>query len=130
MPMKNYKIQVCYQTGNSFNSEEITEFIDGFSWEKEDVAKRNLKRIGEHYKLYMLFNKGYDADKGQLDVEKKKAKKTDWFVDDNWEYKINVELDDGTFKQMSTGSWCGYFESLWSAELVCDQSDTKITFRR
>jgi hypothetical protein len=129
--MKNYKIQVCYQTGDSFSSECITKLIAGFSWEKEEVVKKNLKRIESHYKLYMLHNKDYNADQGQLDTEKKKARKTDWFIDNEyWEYNINVELDDGTFTQMSVGSWCGYFESLWSAEIICDLSDTKISFRK
>jgi hypothetical protein len=127
--MKNYKIKVCYQTGDSFSSEESTEIIEEFSWESEEVAKRNLQRIGEHYKLYMLFNKEYNISKEQLTEAKKNAKKTDWFIDNNyWEYSLKIELDDGTFKELTT-RWCGYFESLWSAEIVCDKSDTKITFR-
>jgi hypothetical protein len=130
--MNKYQIQVTYQTGNSFSSEEVTE-LWGPTYSNEDVAKRNLQRIKEHYELYMLHNKDWNADKTQLKVALKKASHKDWFAGEGkshqyWEYSLKLELEDGTFRKQSV-HWCGYFESLWNAEIVTEKSDSKISFR-
>jgi len=45
-----YKIEISYQTGNSFGIQDETEILG--EWENLDIAKENLQAIKEHYKLY------------------------------------------------------------------------------
>lgn len=54
----------------------------------------------------------------------------------NWEYRpdeyyaencLKLKADNGNVMQMSA-FWCGYFETLFSAEIEIDNSDMKINF--
>jgi hypothetical protein len=84
----------------------------------------------------MLFNKEWNADKKQQEKALTDAKKKDWFYQpkrscesDYWQYQLGITLDDGSIKFISTGMWCGYFETLFGAEIESEESDTKISFR-
>ncbi len=128
-----YQIEVSYTTGNSFGSREEIDVIDKIKWNNLDAAKKSLKAINEHYKLYMLFNKEWNADKKQLEKELNAAKNKDWFYKDKnveyWQVQIGLTQDDGTIKFISP-FWCGYFESLWGAEILnVKDNDLKINFR-
>ena len=131
-----HKIKVEYRTGNTFGAHDGTEFLD-IEWNKISAAKKSLKAIEEHYHLYMLFNKEWNADKKQQDKALKEAKKKDWFYHgdgksyqrDYWQYNVGITLDDGSIKFISTGTWCGYFETLFGAEIESEDSETKISFR-
>lgn len=46
-----YQIQYSYSTGDSFGNEDRTSILE-LSWNNLDVAKKNLKAIKEHYKMY------------------------------------------------------------------------------
>ena len=42
-----YKIEISYQTGSSFYTEDCEEFIE-YEWKNLDQAKECLKRIENH----------------------------------------------------------------------------------
>lgn len=125
-----YSIRYNYDTGDSFTSHTGLEDTLEVTWENLEVAKANLKRIEEHYKMYKILN-GYDWDKtkkSEAIVEESKDK--DWFVKgDKWSYEYCIILytDEGKPWQLHA-PWCGYFESLNSVEIEADQSDLKICF--
>lgn len=73
-----YKIKYTYNTGDSFHTEEGLESFLEFSWENIEVAKANLNRIKEHYKLYKELTNVWDFEQGQEEL--KKAAKNDWFA--------------------------------------------------
>lgn len=133
-----YQIEINYQTGNSFGSEDKTSTINEISWSDLNAAKKSLKAINDHYKLYMFFNKEWNANKKQREEALKKAMGKEWFRNSTnkseknfWEYSIGLTQDDGTIKFISP-FWCGYFESLWSAEIVSlkpEDNDWKVSFR-
>jgi hypothetical protein len=130
-----YKILLSYSTGDSFDTEDTSDYLE-LSWNDLDIAKQNLKRIGEHYRVYNLYDKmsnKYDLkylDKKDIDLfESRKSK--DWFVADKdsytERYSLILKTDAGKDWKISA-FWCGYFEHLQSAEIVLDKSDLKITF--
>ncbi len=129
----NYKIKVVYQTGDTFRSHETEDVLD-FSWSNIDIAKKNLKHINEHYKLYMMIDKDWNLGREEQNVKILEASKKPWFYNKEkqyWKYQIGLEKDDGTIEFIST-SWCGYFESLWSAEIIIEEdkdNDMKISYR-
>ena len=96
-----FDIEIHYQTGNSFNTEELTEMLGNPVSSIED-AKTNLKRIKENYK------KNRDAPNY--------AK----------EYDIVLATDNGERK--ITPFWIGYFEKLISAKIVLDEGMKDIEF--
>ena len=53
-----YQIQINYSTGDSFHTEDREERID-FVWTNLEVAKENLQRIEEHYKMYQGTGRKY-----------------------------------------------------------------------
>ena len=153
--MAEYRIKISYCTGNSFGSEDTWEYLD-LTWKNLDVAKENLKRIGEHYTMYTDLE-GYRTNKYEL-FDKNKDK--EWFVykpklfcissnnaivekdkkkvgDGNWEYRpddyyaghcLKLKADNGNTMQISA-FWCGYFETLHEAEIEVNNDDMKIKFR-
>jgi hypothetical protein len=130
-----HRIKVEYRTGNSFGSHDETDYLDEV-WANLDMAKKSLKAIEEHYHLYMLFKKEWNVDEKQQEKALADAKKKDWFYQskksgesDYWQYSLGITLDDGSIKFISTGMWCGYFETLFVAEIESEESDTKISFR-
>jgi len=154
--MSKYRIKISYSTGNSFGSQDTTDYIE-LVWNSLDVAKENLQRIKEHYDMYC----GVDS----YNTPKKKADKfavckdKEWFVNKpklycisnnsaidekdkvkvglgNWEYRpdyhyatycLYLKADNGNQMQLSA-FWCGYFEQLQEAEIEIDDTDMKITF--
>lgn len=143
-----YQILIRYRTGNSFNSEDTEEVID-LEFEDLQVAKDNLKRIQEHYKLYEEERDWRRKGSWQLHLQKYKHK--DWFIlnenlafikdiekDDYYcvdhkskangtvidpfyaTYCIKLKTDEGKDFQLSC-FWCGYFETLYGAKIVSKQ---------
>lgn len=150
--MEKYRIKIYYSTGDSFSTRDEIDFLE-FSWEDINVAKDNLLRIKEHYEMHreinkynskltkeQLFEKNKDKDwfvsvkslfcisSGQAISEKEKKK----VGQDNWEYRIDnyfaehclkLKTDKGNDIQISA-FWCGYFENLYSAEIVlCEKNE-------
>lgn len=113
-----YKINVHYQTGNSFGTSEIREFLD-YEWENLDIAKECLRRIKDHYAWYESVE----------NPRRDKVEKPTWhnIKDDDMGFThcmINLPLDNGKEVQFWC-MWCGYFEQLFGAEIIPDETDMK-----
>jgi hypothetical protein len=130
--MKKFSIKINYNTGDSFNSETDVEGVIEISWENEEVAKRNLKRIEEHYTYYLdIHNHSrLDSSKKRLKELTEAAKTKDWYSHPYPNIIILLEEDSGKMTSVIS-FWTGYFESLNDAEIVenLDDSDRKVTFR-
>ena len=154
--MAEYRIKISYATGNSFGSEDTTDYLE-LTWQNIDIAKENLLRIKEHYEMHRNIE-GYGS---KLTKEQWFAKNKDkeWFVnkpklfcissnnaidekdkkkvgEGNWEYRpddyyaghcLNLKADNGNSMQISA-FWCGYFETLYGAEIEVNNDDMKISF--
>lgn len=136
-----YKIKYLYRTGDSFGSEDLEEYLD-LTWENLDVAKKNLKAIKEHHTLYELVNNQYNRDKEwEAKVIKfwEDCQHKDWYVAPpdprpvkklineyvyETTYCLKLQADNGKFMQIHA-PWCGYFETLYGAEIVEESPDMK-----
>jgi hypothetical protein len=105
----HYSIKVNYQTGDSFHIEEVTDILE-WVWHNEDMVNESLERLNNHYKFYCDKNYMYEKPKGKV------PKGVVW----NNEYRlIMLELIDDDGKPfLYSASWCGYFETLYYAEVV------------
>lgn len=131
-----YQILLKYSTGDTFNTYDTEDTLE-LSWGNLDIAKDNLKRIQEHYKVYKLYSEvsGWRSKYLEKDeVELFESRKTkDWFVTDKdhytEQYGIKLKADNGNDWQINA-FWCGYFEHLESVEIIMDKNvnDLKITF--
>lgn len=119
-----YQIEIHYQTGDSFHTEDVEQRID-FVWQDFEVAKENLRRIEAHYKFYQETGRNYHMSFKKM---KQKYGKEKWFVDGRNErggcnpqflagYALNLVKDDGEEFRYST-FWTGYFEHLYGASIV------------
>lgn len=128
-----YIIKVDYTTGNSFGTEEVIgEEVDPFEWESLEVAKINLKRIKEHYEWKTLYNKwenrAYGAPKKKPEPPSwRKVKTTDWSSTREISDLMNFVLDNGEEVQFWP-PWCGYFETLNSAQITYKDNDNELSF--
>ena len=128
-----YTIEVNYGTGNSFGSEDVTENVN-LVWASKDLARKALKCLSEHYKVYS--SSGYS--RLSREQQQKQLSQYSWYKPDLlsyqsvWEFSCFVELDDGSFRTLNVSSWCGYFETLYSAKVVLysgeDEDEDKVIF--
>lgn len=115
-----FTIRISYSTGDSFHTRDEQEEV-GHSWKDEKNAEVALKYIREHY----IAVQEYDGARTKTAMGKAldKAKGMPWFVPpeagyrDIWTRRLLVPADDGTMVQIDA-FWCGYFESLNSAEVI------------
>jgi hypothetical protein len=126
-----YRIIINYNTGDSFsNVPNQEETLDG-EWESLDVAKENLQSIKEHYMMNIELSRATPKKKEEI-LEKNSDKS--WFCPRDgklvWDssYSLKLKMDNGNYWQISTGVWCGYFESLNSAKIVPDDTGMTISF--
>lgn len=119
-----YQIEISYSTGDSYSTEDRERRID-FVWSDLEVAKENLRRIEEHYKMYQETGRNYHMPFKEI---KRKYGKEDWFVDITTikgptdpefivNHSINLVKDDGEDFRYSV-FWTGYFEHLYGASIV------------
>ncbi len=102
--MSTYDIEINYQTGDSFNSERVTNESLGIITTDINKAKENLKRIKEHYVKYK--GSSCSTDEG---------------------YRLNLLTDDG--EREIRPFWIGYFKTLYGAKIVTDKdTDMEFTF--
>lgn len=123
-----YFIKISYSDGDSFKNWEDERNID-LEWKNIEVAKENLKRIKQHYKEYEFFD-GWESWKvKETDIKKREdeLKSFSWFSKGDWKHSIILKTDEGDDFQTST-FWCGYFESLLSAEIVDEDGDNDYKF--
>ena len=117
-----YTIEVTYSTGNSFGSEQVTDTI-GLAWQSLELAKAALKTIKEHYGFYEEFD-ACSSRWGDTRSEKAILKDLNskvWCREkakDKYDMTAKAEMDDGQWRNIPTGMWCGYFETLHSARIV------------
>jgi hypothetical protein len=109
---KKYYIEIYYETGNSFGSQDETSRLE-LTWDNLDIAKENVKRIKEHYEWY-------DAKGSKHFYRPKKVPPKPKFVDSKYDFSLKLLTDDGNDWQISA-FWCGYFETLYSAEIKEDK---------
>jgi hypothetical protein len=152
--MGNYKIKIEYSTGNSLETYDSTDYLE-FTFNDINNAKENLNRIKEHYEMYKSIE--YDSKTNKYELFNKNKNK-EWFVNvpklfcisknvaisesdkkklnGDWEerpddyyaqYCLNFKMDNGNNVRINA-FWCGYFETLYSAEIEIDNSDMKIKF--
>lgn len=121
--MGKYKIKYNYQTGDSFHTETCEEVLE-FDWEDLDIAKEGLKRINEHYKWYSSKN-SYSFNKNEVSKPEWHNVNTDLVSQEH--YLMNIRMDNGKEVQFWP-PWCGYFETLYGAEIIIEDSDMKIEF--
>lgn len=107
--MKKYIIEISYRTGNTFGSEDIIEGL-GYSWDNLDIVKENLKRIKLHHEWYINKSVHY-ASTNRRKIRKPK------FVLKKWNTGIILLNDDGIEMDAIHTFWCGYFETLYYAEI-------------
>ncbi len=120
-----YTIEVCYTTGDSFNTESHIEEKIGCCWKSKELAKKGLQAIKEHYNIFS--SRGF-RDNRSPEEKNKEAVKFDWYNDakhDGFiypEFSLLLDIDDGT-KQITNVFWIGYFETLHGARIVADEDD-------
>ena len=114
-----YKIKYEYRTGDTFSTRDESDVLD-YEWDDFEVAKRALQRINEHYKWYMSRIDSYSFSPKELQRPEwhKKVNKKDYPT--AYHNLIILEMDDGEEVQF-WAPWCGYFESLHSAEIVISE---------
>jgi len=115
-----YTIKVDYETGDSFHREDATTTEGKF--ENLEIAKENLERIRIHYEYYRYRN-SYSYN---LKKKDKKKRLPDFIVIDKPSELICLKLkaDNGNEYQIYP-PWCGYFERLYSAEVIILQKEER-----
>lgn len=117
-----YKIKFFYKTGDSFITEMLEDTLE-FEWEKLDVVKECLKRIKEHY----LWYKSIESYRKDKPLDKPKWHNVNYDHKSMEHHVINIPLDNGKDVQFIP-PWCGYFEKLFSIEIILDLDDIKVEF--
>jgi len=116
-----FKIKYSYRTGDSFHSEDSEGILD-FDWIDLQLAKQALQRIKEHYLWYESVTSYSRFNPNTLE-------RPDWHVkelDENGLDKstiqsmIVLQMDEGKQVQFWC-PWCGYFETLYGAEIVLNE---------
>lgn len=114
--MRTYKIEVCYQTGDSYHSEDVTRRLE-MSWKKVENAKKALRRIKEHYAWYQYVNDPPYMLRPKVDEPA-------WHKEQTYDFVVSLTIDNGrdvTF----IAPWCGFFEKLHNAKILLVDSRTE-----
>ena len=125
-----WKIKVTYKTGSSFGSEECEDTIN-LAWNNIDLAKACLRDIKEHYKYYEELDESLSFRRSRENsVIMAEARQKEWCRDiprDKYDLELSALCDGGEWRTVSTSMWCGYFEALYSAEIIGDE-DSDMSF--
>jgi len=107
-----YTIKAYYRTGDSFHSEDTT--TNEGEWNNLDIAKENLQRMKVHYDYYSYKNKF-----ASMAMEKKWKNKPvpKYILEEHGMLLLKLKADNGKEYQIFP-PWCGYFESLYGAEII------------
>ena len=119
--MPNYQIKVYYQTGDSFGKNDTDQLLE-IVWTDLSKAKTALKRIKEHYRWYESLH-GYN-------YKQEMVPEPEWHKGMEYEFSVKVLLDNDEAVRFSA-FWCGYFERLYSAEIIAvppEDDDMRIEF--
>ena len=117
-----YQIEYHYKTGDSFRTLETEEILE-YEWEDLKVAKEALRRIEEHYAWYESIESPWVKE-----VEKPEWHNVrDMHLTKGMEHNLlNIPMDNGEEVQFWP-PWCGYFETLYGAEIVTGGKDMGFT---
>ena len=120
-----YTLELTYETGSSFGRNTEVNSL-GHCWERLDLAKKAMKSIIEHKKLYEELDSYSFCTKRTADEVFDEVKTKDWFVNAteykhkrDWKYIIAFEMDDGAWRNCSP-FWLGYFETLHKINIVME----------
>lgn len=94
MVNKKYRIKYNYDTGDSFQRFYGQEGHLELGWNSLNMAKENLKRIQEHYKMYQELENRWSRIKTNQEILSD-YKEKDWFVK---EVKPAILFNDGTYR--------------------------------
>jgi len=122
--MTLYKIKYFYETGDSFRTYK-DEGVLPMTWKSLDAAKDALKRIKEHYLWYQHNNRYYYVPSSPFPPVE-----PTWHAGQEYDFTVILKLDNGNDVQFSA-PWCGYFETLESAEIIEyseEDPELRITF--
>lgn len=119
-----YTIEIEYSTGDSFGSHDEKDDV-GCVWEDKEQARLALSYIKDHYELYKEANKSWGKTRSlkeiNADVMKKPWRDQDDKRMEYWQFGFVVPC--GNEQRKIHAFWCGYFESLHSATIVCLEDD-------
>ena len=115
-----YKIEVAYDTGDSFHQEhDVKHVINEVSWNSLSAAKRALKAIEQHYHFYMILHKEWNVDKKDKDNAKRQAEQCKWYDKEYPDFIFYLEDDNGDLVKVYS-RWTGYFESMVGADIITE----------
>jgi len=125
-----WTIEVDYQTGDSFHTEEVYKEQIGQCWTHKKGAIAALKVIEEHSEYSSLTDCNYY---GNLSEKKQKdriaeLKKKDWFSEEWGSHTMHV-IDDNGERVYQSAFWAGYFETLHEARVVSTDDGDDCVFR-
>lgn len=108
-----YTIEISYQTGDSFGSEDCLENI-GWSFETKEEAQLVLLYIKENY----IFNK--ELEEFNTYSNRNLSTKTlhDKYKDKAWYYKYYTTNTIKYKDRQISAFWIGYFETLYYAKVI------------
>lgn len=136
-----FTIELRYRTGNSFHSEQCTECI-GHVWKDKELARKALASIKDHYDMYKKIERLGRHGREEKPSLVKEMMEKEWYVNHSnpvgltidgdlnwgWEYCLAVEMDDGTWRNVPTDMYIGYFEELYGARVAIEHDDNKDQF--
>lgn len=116
--MQLYKIEVYYQTGNTFETYFDSKIIENsdcknYKYNSDRHLKVGLEearlirnRIEEHAAWYQAKNSIWKDD----------LPRPSWLKKHKYDTCINIEFEDKSY-EIYAGSWCGFFETFQRVEL-------------
>jgi hypothetical protein len=131
-----YLIKAEYRTGDSFKSYDTSEIMEG--WDNLDIAKENLERIKIHYKYYEYKTSNhrllYSSKSEKKKWEEFEANLPSFIIisKDYLGYPLLKLLTDDRSEYQLFPPWCGYFETLYGAEIILNnkrEDDTGMSFK-
>ena len=112
--MRKILIEIYYQTGDSFSSEDITDYIE-HEWSNLEMAKKCIKRIKNNNEFYLEHQNQY---------RKPTANLPEGVVWDEQYRMIMLELlDDNGKPFLHSAFWQGYFEKLHHAKITFKEDE-------
>jgi hypothetical protein len=120
--MGKYKIKYSYRTGDSFHTEDLEDILE-YDWDDLEFAKESLKRIKEHYAWYSYKTNYYSK---MDEVAKPEWHNVNYSHVSDEHYLMNIRMDNGKEVQFWP-PWCGYFETLYGAEITIE-GDSDMSF--
>ena len=125
-----YNIYITYDTGDSFNQQlNVIDVIEEIKWTSKAKAKEALKEIEEHYNIYMMLHNECNAGKEDKEKAQTNMENAEWYGKKDHRIMMKLKGDDGKRVKVIT-FWCGYFESLISADIEGEEDGMSINFRK